>query len=130
MRHSGTILSGHQSDMLQVCPLFGLHELFNCGGLTTVCSVVGMAGSCSVWLPGPALHRSCLSLIGGVTSFRSLGSPRACAVSLMGGIGAQEFSGLVSAQEWVKTGPRVNGWLTGGQSCVLDFKCPKAVLAN
>lgn len=83
-----------------------------------VCSVVGMAGSCSVWLPGPALHRSCLSLIGGVTSFRSLGSPRACAVSLMGGIGAQEISGLVSAQEWVKTGPRLMaGPLVGRAVC-------------
>ena len=52
------------------------------------------------------------------------------AVSLMGGIGAQEISGLVSAQEWVKTVPRVNGWPTGGQRCVLGFKCPKVVLAN
>ena len=44
-------------------------------------SVVGMAGSCSVWLPGPALYRSCPSLIGGVASFRSLGSPRACCLT-------------------------------------------------
>ena len=72
----------------------------------------------------------CPSLIGGVTSFRSLGSPRACAVSLMGGIGAQEISGLVSAQECMKTGPRVNGWPISGQSAVLGFKCPKFVLAN
>lgn len=76
------------------------------------------------------LYRSFPSLIGGVTSFRSLGSPRACAVSLVGGIGAQEISGLVSAQECVKTSPRVNGWPLGGQSSVPGFECPKFVLAN
>lgn len=54
-------------DMLYSCPLSELPESY-CGRLTTLGNPVGMVGSQSHWLPGPALGRSCLSLFSGAGS--------------------------------------------------------------
>ena len=63
MHPSSTFLSGHQSYMLQGCSPCGLCGSSCCGRLTTVGSLVGMAGW-SGWLPGRALYGSCQLLVG------------------------------------------------------------------
>lgn len=53
---SSTLPSVHQNIG---CPVCGLCGFFCCGGLTTVGSLLEVAGSWSGWLPGPNLCHGC-----------------------------------------------------------------------
>ena len=90
MGPSSALPSGHHSCMLQGCPLCGLHGPFYCGGLTTVYTLVGMAGFQPNWLPGPTQCGGCWPVVG------------------MAGCRAQGY-GLVPAHWLVEPGPGVIG---------------------